>query len=90
MEDWFALWSAVFQLGLESNEVITSRMRALAAGGGGAREVTRMVSEKGEAWQAAALIALASSAEGRDLPIVLGRVVRSYRKSVRRNRRRLG
>jgi hypothetical protein len=89
MKDWFALWSALVQLGIESNHVVASRMKGLATGRGDARELTRMVSEKGKAWMRGALIAWAATGKGKDAPAVLTAVVNSYRRAVRGNRRRL-
>ena len=78
----FRPWFDLAMLALESQQVIALRMLRLAAGGAGAqREARRMVSEK---------IVAAAGANARLMTGASpGSVVRSYRKKVRANARRL-
>jgi len=78
----FAPWYNLMMLGVESQQVIWLRLMKLAAGGAGAQTEARlMVSEKiSAAHQAGERILGGGSADS---------VVRSYRKKVRANVRRL-
>jgi len=89
MNDWFALWSATARLAFESNLVIATRLIGLGTGRGGTRELARMVSEKSDALAVAVRVATVAGAQGASPPVVLRRVVSSYRKRVANNRRRL-
>ena len=76
------LWSDLFWLGVEAQQVMWLRTMRIAAGGAaGKREAVRMVSEKvSAAGEAGMKIAAGKGAAG---------VVGSYRKKVKANRRRL-
>ena len=88
--DWFALSTQTLMLGFEAQRVVALRFMRFAADGASARsEAGRMITEKvqalGEA-QTAAAIATIKGCNSRD---VATKVLRVYKKRVRRNRRRL-
>src|SRR5215831_17670555 len=93
MQAWNAWARLAMQMaitGLEAQSVMALRFTALAAGGGpGPSEARRMVTEKvmalGEA-QSAATVAAIKGAKG---PRVATKVLRVYKRRVRKNRRRL-
>jgi len=90
---WFGLASQAALLGWEAQNVMALRMMRLAAGGALARsESARMISEKmfalGEA-QAAAAMAAMTTTTGGDSTRVAKKVMRVYKRRVRKNRRRL-
>ncbi|MEO8669320.1 MAG: hypothetical protein ABI399_12435 [Bauldia sp.] len=88
MDAWFRLGMSAFTLGVETNQVIALRLMRLGSPAGD-RELLRMIPEKVEALAAAGLLAAGSAARGESVPAAMERVVRSYRKRVRSNARRL-
>ena len=82
---WLGLAFKAFELGIEAQSVIALRMMRLAAGGArGRAEASRMVAEKVGALAEAQTAAAAAILTGR-----AGKVLNTYRKRVRANRRRL-
>jgi hypothetical protein len=87
---WLGLAFKAFELGIEAQSVIALRMMRLAAGGArGRAEANRMVAEKVGALAEAQTAAAAAILTGRREKIVAGKVLNTYRKRVRANRRRL-
>jgi hypothetical protein len=87
---WLGLAFKAFELGMEAQSVIALRMMRLAAGGArGRAEASRMVAEKVGALAEAQTAAAAAIFTGRREKIVAGKVLNTYRKRVRANRRRL-
>jgi len=77
-------------LALEAQSVMALRLMRIAAGGALAKsEMTRMTTEKVQALGEAQAAAVAGSITGRDSHHIAKKVVRVYKKRVRRNRRRL-
>ena len=87
---WLGLAFKVIGLGIEAQSVIALRMMRLAAGGSrGRAEASRMVAEKVSAFAEAQTAAATAILTGRREKIVAGKVLNTYRKRVRANRRRL-
>ena len=87
---WFALAAKAAQLGFEAQNVIALRLMRLAAGRtSGHAEASRIISEKFATLAEAQMIATAGAAAGRSSDIVAGMILRTYKKRVRANRRRL-
>jgi hypothetical protein len=87
---WLGLAFKAFELGIEAQSVIALRMMRLAAGGArGRAEASRMVAEKVGALAEAQTRAAAAILTGRREKVVAGKVLNTYRKRVRANRRRL-
>lgn len=87
---WLGLAFKAIELGIEAQSVIALRMMRLAAGGArGRAEASRMVAEKVGALAEAQTAAAAAILTGRRDKIVAGKVLNTYRKRVRANRRRL-
>jgi hypothetical protein len=87
---WLGLAFKAIELGIEAQSVIALRMMRLAAGGArGRAEASRMVAEKVGALAEAQTAAAAAILTGRREKIVAGKVLSTYRKRVRANRRRL-
>jgi hypothetical protein len=87
---WFSLAAKAAQLGFEAQNVIALRLMRLAAGGTSSHaEAMRMISEKFAAIAEAQIIGTAAVASGRSSNVVAGKILRSYKKRVRANRRRL-
>jgi hypothetical protein len=87
---WFALSLKTVQMGMEAQSVIALRMLRMAAGGARAEaEVGRMVSEKVVAAGEAQVAVAAATLRGHKKHVVAGKVLNTYRKRVRANRRRL-
>ena len=87
---WLGLAFKAFELGIEAQSVIALRMMRLAAGGASGRaEASRMVAEKVGALAEAQTAAAAAILTGRRQKVVAGKVLNTYRKRVRANRRRL-
>ena len=90
LNPWLGFAYDAAWLALESQWVIAARMMRLAGGGRLARsEAHRMVSEKALAFMEAQMTTAAALAGGRKAPAAAKRGLRSYRKRVRSNRRRL-
>ena len=87
---WLGLAFKAIELGIEAQSVIALRMMRLAAGGArGRAEASRMVAEKVGALAEAQTTAAAAILTGRREKIVAAKVLSTYRKRVRANRRRL-
>ena len=87
---WFALSLKTVQMGMEAQSVIALRMLRMAAGGARAEaEAGRMVTEKVVAAGEAQVAAAAATLRGHKKHVVAGKVLNTYRKRVRANRRRL-
>lgn len=87
---WLGLALKAFELGIEAQSVIALRMMRLAAGGArGRAEANRMVAEKVGALAEAQTAAAAAILTGRGRKVVAGKVLNTYKKRVRANRRRL-
>jgi hypothetical protein len=90
LDRWFSLSIAMMKLGLESQQVILLRLVRLSAGGAVAhREASRMAAEKMIALASEALAMGLAISAGRSHPTALQSTVKSYRKRVAGNRRRL-
>jgi hypothetical protein len=90
MDGWFTLWMQMMKLGMESQMIIVHRLWRLQAGGPMAqREAARMVSEKTTAAAAEAFGVSLALASGKSPLSALKSTVKSYRKKVAANRRRL-
>jgi hypothetical protein len=91
MDGWFSLWMQMMKLGMESQMIILHRLSRLQAGGPMAqREAARMVSEKTIAAAAETFAVSLALASGKSPLSALESTVKSYRKKVAANRRRLG
>src|SRR5688572_29445032 len=91
MDGWFSLWMQMMKLGMESQMIILHRLSRLQAGGPRAqREAARMVSEKTIAAAAETFAVSLALASGKSPLSALESTVKSYRKKVAANRRRLG
>jgi hypothetical protein len=87
---WFALSTQAARLGWEAQGVAALRLMRLAQGGArGQSEAQRMVAEKAAALAEAQTAAAAAAITGGSGNRVAKKVLRVYRKRVRRNRRRL-
>jgi hypothetical protein len=87
---WLGLAFKAIELGIEAQSVIALRVMRLAAGGArGRAEASRMVAEKVGALAEAQTAAAAAILTGRREKAVAGKVLSTYRKRVRANRRRL-
>jgi hypothetical protein len=87
---WFALAYKTAQLGFEAQNVVALRLMRLAAGGTTSQtEATRMVNEKFAAFAEAQIAGTAAAIAGRPANVVSGRILNTYKKRVRANRRRL-
>jgi hypothetical protein len=87
---WLGLAFKAIELGIEAQSVIALRMMRLAAGGArGRAEASRMVAEKVGALAEAQTAATAAILTGRRQKVVAGKVLNTYKKRVRANRRRL-
>lgn len=83
-------WFDVARLGFEAQYVVALRLTRLAAGGAIAtREANRMVTEKAAALMNAQLAAATALAAGGGPERAAERAFATYRKAVRKNRRRL-
>ena len=88
--NWFSLSSQTAMLAWEAQRVIALRFMRIAAGGALARsEVTRMTAEKVQALGEAQAAAMVGAVTGRKSHHIAKKVVRVYKKRVRRKRRRL-
>ena len=86
----FSLAFHAAMLGFQAQNVVALRMMRLAAGGAaGQAEAMRMVSEKIAAFAEAQLKASAAAAAGRSPTVAADKVLQTYTKRVRANRRRL-
>ena len=88
-EDWMKLGVSAMSLGFEAQQVITLRMWRFASGAETSRETQLMMSEKVDAFVDAGRMAIVSAARGQNMPSIAEGVLRTYRKRVRRNVRRL-
>jgi hypothetical protein len=80
----------VARLTLESQQVIALRMAKLAMGGSaGDREAKLMIAEKIDAFRQAGFAASSLALAGHGAPAIATEVIRSYRKRVRSNAKRL-
>ena len=91
---WARLAMQVAVTGFEAQSVMALRFMRLAAGGARAQsEARRMVTEKvmalGEAQSAATVASTVASIKGDKGPRVATKVLRVYKRRVRKNRRRL-
>ena len=87
---WLGLAFKAIELGIEAQSVIALRMMRVAAGGArGRAEASRMVAEKVGALAEAQTAAAAAILTGRRQKVVAGKVLNTYKKRVRANRRRL-
>ena len=87
---WLGLAFKAIELVIEAQSVIALRMMRLAAGGArGRAEASRMVAEKVGALAEAQTAAAAAILTGRRQKVVAGKVLNTYKKRVRANRRRL-
>ena len=87
---WLGLAFKAIELGIEAQSVIALRMMRLAAGGArGRAEASRMVAEKVGALAEAQTAVAAAILTGRRQKVVAGKVLNTYKKRVRANRRRL-
>jgi hypothetical protein len=90
MDSWFRLCVQMMRLGIESQAVILQRLSRLQAGGALAdRESTRMVTEKVTAAALETFSMGLALAAGHSPLSALDTSVKSYRKKVAANRRRL-
>ena len=90
MNGWFTLPMQMMKLGMESQMIILQRLSCLQAGGPKAqREAARMVTEKTTAVAAEAFAISLALASGKSPHYALELTVRSFRKRVAANRRRL-
>jgi len=88
--NWLSLSSQTAMLALEAQSVIALRLMRIASGGALARsEMTRMTTEKVQALGEAQAAAVIGSVTGRNSQQIAKKVVKVYKKRVRRNRRRL-
>jgi hypothetical protein len=91
MNSWFTLSMQMMKLGMESQMIILQRLSRLQMGGATAqKEAARMVAEKTTAAATEALAMSLALASGKSPLSALELTVRSYRKKVAANRRRLG
>jgi hypothetical protein len=87
---WFMLAYDAARLSYEAQWVIAARLLRLAAGGALAQtEAQRIVNEKTATFVEAQLAATAAVARGRSSGPVAKKILRTYRKRVRANTRRL-
>jgi hypothetical protein len=87
---WFALAYKTAQLGFEAQNVVALRLMRLAAGGTSSQtEARRMINEKFAALADAQITGTAAAMAGRPADVVSGRILNTYKKRVRANRRRL-
>lgn len=85
-----SLSSQTALLALEAQSVVALRCMRIASGGALAQsEMTRMISEKVQALGEAQTAAAIGSIKGRNSPQIGKKVLRVYKKRVRKNRRRL-
>jgi hypothetical protein len=90
IQPWFSLSMQMMILGFESQSVIYQRMLRLQAGGMLAeKEAARMVTEKMVAAASEAFSLGLAMATGRSPQSMMHSTVKSYRKRVASNRRRL-
>jgi len=91
MNGWFTLSMQMMKLGMESQMIILQRLSRLQAGGPMAqREAARMVTEKITAAATEAFAAGLALASGKSPLSAAESTVKSYRRKVTANRRRLG
>ena len=89
--DWFTLSMRMMKLGMESQFVILQRLLRLQAGGAVAhREAQRMFMEKTTAAASEAFAMSMALSTGHPPLSAIQSTVKSYRKRVAANRRRLG
>jgi hypothetical protein len=87
---WFALAYKTAQLGFEAQNVVALRLMRLAAGGTSSQtEARRMINEKFAAFADAQIADSAAVLAGRPASVVSERILRTYKKRVRANQRRL-
>jgi hypothetical protein len=87
---WFSVSSQAALLALEAQSVIALRIMRVASGGALAQsEMSRMVTEKMQAFGEAQTAAAIGSITARDSRHVAKKVLGVYKKRVRGNRRRL-
>jgi hypothetical protein len=90
LNPWFTIAYDAARLGFEAQLVIAARMIRLASGGTLAQsEMQRMVNEKAATFVEAQLAATAAAARGHKSAAVSKKILRTYRKRVGANRRRL-
>jgi hypothetical protein len=90
MNSWFTLSMQMMKLGMESQMIILQRLSRLQMGGPVAqREAVRMVTEKATTAAAETFAMSMALASGESPQSALESTVRSYRKKVAANRRRL-
>lgn len=88
-DSYFALTCKMMQLGFAAQNVAALRLVRLAAGGTSSQaEARRMVSEKFAALAEALIIVAIGAVTGRS-ENVSGKILQTYQKRVRANRRRL-
>jgi hypothetical protein len=87
---WFALAFKTAHLGFEAQNVVALRLIRLATGGTSSKtESTRMINEKFAAFAEAQIAGTAAAIAGKPASVVSGRILNTYKKRVRANRRRL-
>jgi hypothetical protein len=86
-EDWMKFAFSAAVLGFEAQQVAAMRIMRMATGDHS--ENQRMVSEKLEAFIDAGQGAALAAAKGHAMPAIASGVLRTYRKRVRQNARRL-
>jgi hypothetical protein len=90
MNGWFTLSMQMMRLGMESQMIILQRLSRIQMGGPMAqKEAVRMVTEKTTAAATEAFAMSIALASGKSPQSALESTVRSYRKKVAANRRRL-
>src|SRR5690349_19513399 len=91
MNGWFTLSMQMMKLGMESQTIILQRLLRMQADGPTAqREAVRMVTEKTQAAASEAFAMGLALASGKSPLSAMESTVRSYRRKVAANRRRLG
>jgi len=90
LNPWLALTFKAMQLGFDAQNVIALRMMRFAVGGARAQnEARHMVVEKVAAGVEAQGTAISGIIAGRKDAVIAGKVLRTLRKQVRANKRRL-
>lgn len=88
-ESWFILARKAMVLGFQAQNVITLRLMRLAAGGTGSQtEAMRMVADKTAALAEVQIIGATAAFTGQSANVTAGKILKTYNKRVRANRRR--
>jgi hypothetical protein len=87
MNAWFEVWWKLAQLNVEAQQVMAMRLFRIAAGG--PFNFTRLSTEKMNAAIEASIASVQAAASGKAPAGVADKVVRVYRRRVRRNQRSL-